>query len=195
MEIAAMKRFDARPIAAVLTALALAVPAAQAETYVKQPETYQKNPCFPPAPGGGCWTPIPPPAGWICHWSMDINGQAIKSLLIEWLGGSDATLCKVSECTKACTATKGCIAVDIMKPGTIASDKCVCTLFSSVTSAKPFEEIRGVGPYSLSGWSCMRKPKEPPPPITDRPKITEGDRPSFHQDTMRPSTADPGRKR
>ncbi len=74
-----------------------------------------------------------------------------------------------------------------MKPGTLDGsfngDKCVCTLFSSVTSATMFEEIRLPQEQTLSGWACLRLPKSPPPPITDMPNFRGTERPGLD---MRP---------
>ena len=127
---------------------------------------------------------------------MDLKGTEIKSFTVK--GGPsdvDATPCDAKACTAACANTSGCVAVDIMKPEKINGEwnvndkwgnaKCVCTLFSSVTSATIFQEIRGPG--SLSGKSCMRAPKSPPPPMKEIPNFEGPDRRSTEQERMRPS--------
>jgi hypothetical protein len=192
-----MTGISSRIIAASLAVLPLAASPSEAETYK------QMSPCLLGVMWG-CPKPIPSPKGWICHWSMDLKGKEIKSLLVD--GGYaelDASTCKVSDCTAACAQTPGCVAVDIMKPWTLdgqpnsdfaGNSKCVCTLFGSVTSATYFQERRGPNPEPLSGWACMPE-KKAPPPSKENPNFTGSDRPSFEQDRMRPSTADPGRQR
>lgn len=170
-------------------ALALAGPAAA--------ETYSAKPQFPCTVTGTCGTPVPSPAGWKCHWSMDIKGKELKSFPVYGPPQGDATNCSLSECTAACDKTAGCIAVDITKAGSNAN-VCMCTLFGSVTSATLFEEIRAPFSATLSGWACTRLPKRQPP-MRENPNFPGADRPGFEQDRMRPdtpgTTGTPGRRR
>jgi hypothetical protein len=107
----------------------------------------------------------------------------------------DATTCDPNACASACDKTAGCIAFDVMKPG---SNKCMCTLFGSVTSATLFEEIRAPGGQTLSGFACLRKAKTPPP-ITENPNFPGVERPGVERDQYRPDTpgtpGTPGRRR
>lgn len=178
-------------------ALALAGPAA-AETYSMKPHL----PCVP-SQAGGCSTPVPSPPGWKCHWSMDLAGKELKTILVDSLGTQlmDATLCNLKACTAACNKTSGCIAVDVMKPSMIdgqwnTQNECVCTLFGSVTSATKFAEIRAPVEKMLSGWACLRLPKRPPPPMRENPNFPGAERPGVEQDRLRPgTTGTPGGRR
>ena len=182
-----------RPFARTLVLVfgAAAALAAQAAA-----ETYSAKPQLPCTATGTCGTPVPSPAGWKCHWSMDLTGKAIKSVLVDGGPGHlDATTCDLKACTAECAKTQGCLAVDVMKPGQIGGQpnpgKCVCTLFGSVASAKQFEEIRLPADKTLSGWACLRLPKRPPPPMRENPNFPGTDRPGFEQDRMRPETPPP----
>jgi hypothetical protein len=123
---------------------------------------------------------------------MDLKGTEMKSLLVDGItAANDASTCDLKACTTACAKTEGCIAVDIMKPSMIdgkwnTAAACVCTMFSSVTSATHFEEIRAPVEKLLSGWACMRVPKAPPPPVTEMPNFPGSERPSLGQDQTRP---------
>jgi hypothetical protein len=162
--------------------------AARSETYTKVPNTN----CLTPK---NCVTVGYSPKGWKCHWSMDIKGKELKSIPVTGPGGGDATDCSVNECTAACSKTAGCIAVDITK-GAASNNRCICTLFSSVTSATFFEEIR-TG-ETLSGKACIRLPKRQPP-ITENPDFPGVGRPGVERDQFRPdtpgTTGTPGRRR
>lgn len=134
--------------------------------------------------------------GWKCHWSMDIKGTELKSLPIAGQSQGDATNCAVNECVAACSATSTCIAIDVVKSAAQGS-VCMCTLFSSVSSATVFEEIRTPSSATLSGWACIRLPKHQPP-ITENPDFPRSGRPGFEQDRLRPDTpgtGTPGRGR
>ncbi len=152
-----------------------------------------KPPCIM-SPLGTCWTPVPSPQGWKCHWSMDLTGKELKSLLVDGIHpGIDASSCDLKACTTACAKTEGCIAVDIMKSSKIDgkwnnAGQCVCTLFGSVASATKFEEVRAPLDKILSGYACMRLPKPPPPPVTEIPNFPGTDRPALEQDQTRPDT-------
>jgi hypothetical protein len=189
---ASMKHLSGRSLTAVVAAaLALLAPAASAETYQAKPNP----PCIPsplPSQLGRCWTPIPSPAGWKCHWSMDLKGKELKSLLVN-SGGThtDATDCDLRACTSACAQTEGCIAVDIVKSSKIdgqwnSAGQCICTLFGSVTSTTKFEEIVAPVDKILSGWACMKQPKSPPPPIVENPTFPGIERPGVERDQFRP---------
>lgn len=153
-------------------------------------ETYKQIP-NPKLPAGIQMKQYPP--GWICTWSMDIKGKELKTIEVGGSGPMDATTCNPYECAAACDKTAGCIAFDVTKPG---SNKCICTLFGSVSSATVFEEIRAPSGQTLSGFACLRK-KEPPPPITENPGFPGTGRP-LEQDRLRPGTpgtGTPGRSR
>jgi hypothetical protein len=161
-------------------------------------ETYTLNPNQPCVPGVPCWKPVPSPAGWKCHWSMDIKGKELKSIPVSGPPYGDATSCSLNECAAACDKTAGCVAVDITKSGA-NKNVCMCTLFGSVTSATLFEEIRAPYSATLSGWACMRLPKSPPPPITENPNFPGTERPALEHDQTRPEApgtpGTPGRRR
>lgn len=196
-----MKHLIAVKMGLAMLASFAAQPSVRAETYMANP----KPPCIM-SPAGFCWTPLPSPPGWKCHWSMDLKGTEIKSLIVNGITPpdvNDASTCDLKACTTACAKTEGCIAVDIMKPSKIEGQwnnagACVCTLFSSVTSATKFEEIRAPVEKLLSGWACLRLPKSPPPPITENPNLPGIDRPGLERDQTRPgtpgTTGTPGRR-
>ncbi len=173
----------------ILSAVASVAFAATAagETYTASP----KQNCLIP---GHCITSGVSIKGWKCHWSMDIKGKELKSIPVAGPGGGDATNCNVHECVAACNATFACIAVDVVKSG-VTGNVCMCTLFSSVSSATLFEEIRTPSSATLSGWACIRLPKEQPP-ITENPDFPRLGRPDLDQDRVRPETpGTPGRRR
>jgi hypothetical protein len=170
----------------IALAATLACAGARSETYKQIPN--------PKLPAGIQMKQYPP--GWACTWSMDIKGKELKTFEVGGSGGpTDATTCNPYECASACDKTAGCIAFDVMKPG---NNKCMCTLFGSVTAATLFEEIRAPAGKTLSGFACVRQSKAPPP-ITENPNFPGVERPGVERDQFRPeppgTTETPSRRR